>query len=395
MKDRVAFLLFLAIFAISVYAGIPPGYYDSVAGKSGAELKTAIHYIIKPHKRIDYGAKGTWVVFRTSDVRSDGSIWDMYSNVVRHFPESGSHPEMHIEHSVPKSWWGDKSPFKYEASYDLHHLVPSDASTNMSKSNRVLGEVDEGLKGAVRDNGVSKTGKAKVKNKVYPVFEPHDEYKGDFARMYMYVATCYQDYTWVSNGVDMFNSEPYPTLNEYSVELLMRWHRQDPVSAKEMDRNEAVYLVQDNRNPFIDFPLLAEYLWGDSIGCAFALGVAEKFEEPVLPKREVRYYVKVPQALSVPQTGLTSYGAAVCVDDEIPVSVVEKLFVVQSAVDKGVLSLCNLLPGSRVLLYDMQGVLCKDIVVQDAELVIERCSPGMYILEVVDKENVVCVKVIL
>lgn len=395
MKDRIVFLLFLAVFAISVYAGIPPGYYDSAAGKSGAELKTAIHDIIKPHKRIDYGANGSWNVFRTSDVRCDGSIWDMYSNVVRYFPESGSHPEMHIEHSVPKSWWGDKSPFKYEASYDMHHLVPSDASTNMSKSNRMLGEVNENLKGVVRDNGVSKTGKAKVKNRVYSVFEPHDDYKGDFARMYMYVATCYQDYTWVSNGVDMFNSEPYPTLNEYSVELLMRWHRQDPVSAKEIGRNEVVFLVQNNRNPFIDFPMLAEYLWGDSVGCVFALGVAAKYEEPVLPKREVGCYVKVPQGLFVPQTGLTSYGATVCVDDETPVSVLEMRPVVRLSVSGGVLSLCNLLPGSRVLLYDMQGVLCKDVVVQDAELVIERCSPGMYILEVADKENVVRVKVIL
>ncbi|MBO7317975.1 MAG: endonuclease, partial [Bacteroidales bacterium] len=240
-----------------------------------AELKTAMCEIIKPHKRIDYGSSGTWVVFRTSDVRADGSIWDMYSNIVRYFPETGSHPEMHIEHSVPKSWWGEESTFVYDASLDLHHLVPSDASTNMSKSNRMLGIVDESVDKPTLDNGMSKTGKAMIDGVVYPVFEPNDEYKGDFARMYMYVITCYQDYTWQSNGVNMFNSEVYPTLNSYARDLLMAWHRQDPVSAKEINRNEAVYNAQDNRNPFIDFPILAEYLWGDSVDRTFVLPTIE------------------------------------------------------------------------------------------------------------------------
>ena len=269
-------LLLLAFFAINIYADIPPGYYNEADGKKDAALKTAMHNIIRPHTRIEYGANGTWSVFRTSDVRSDGSIWDMYSNVVRYFPESGSHSEMHIEHSVPKSWWGEETLFVYEASFDLHQLVPSDASAHMSKSNNMLGEVDLTVATPSLDNGVSKTGKMKMDNVVYTVFEPHDDYKGDFARMYMYVVTCYQDYTWESVGVNMFNSEPYPTLNAYSKELLMKWHRNDPVSAKEINRNEAVYKAQENRNPFIDFPLLAEYLWGDSIGRVFRVELSER-----------------------------------------------------------------------------------------------------------------------
>ncbi len=254
-----------------VRAELPAGYYSLAEGQKDETLKTALHQIVKQHVRIDYGAKGTWVVFRTSDVRPDGSIWDMYSNEVRLFPEAGSHPDMNIEHSVPKSWWGDSYPFIYDASYDLHHLVPSDASANMAKSNNILGEVQD----ATFDNGVSRTGNVTVAGKSIPAFEPANEYKGDFARMYMYVATCYQDYNWVSNGVYMFDSEPYPTLNAYSRELLMRWHRSDPVSEKELVRNEAVYAAQRNRNPFIDYPLLAEYLWGDSIGKAFHTGLAD------------------------------------------------------------------------------------------------------------------------
>lgn len=264
-------LSILLVIALGVGAEIPAGYYESAVGKSSAELKEAMHKVIAPHTRIDYGAKGTWSVFRTSDVRPDGTIWDMYSDEVRYFPASGSHPDMHIEHSVPKSWWGEQSTFVYEASFDIHHLVPSDASANMSKSNNILGEVVT----ATFDNGVSKIGKATVDGKELSVFEPADEYKGDFARMYMYVVTCYQDYTWMSNGVYMFNTEAYPTLNSYAQELLMRWHRQDPVSEKEVNRNEAVYSAQSNRNPFIDFPLLAEYLWGDSIGCTFTAQTGE------------------------------------------------------------------------------------------------------------------------
>ena len=117
------------------------------------------------------------------------------------------------------------------------------------------------------DNGVSKVGYNDVKR--LNVFEPADEYKGDFARMYMYFVTCYQDYTWRSSGTNMFITGSYPTLNSYSQELLLKWHRQDPVSEKELNRNNAVYSFQYNRNPFIDYPQVAEYIWGDSTEYAF------------------------------------------------------------------------------------------------------------------------------
>ena len=275
MCDMKRIFLTLGILSCSLFtlvkADIPAGYYSTADGKKDAKLKSAMSEIISPHTRIDYGAKGTWSVFRTSDVREDGTIWDMYSDVVRYFPESGSHPDMHIEHSVPKSWWGEQSTFVYEASFDIHHLVPSDASANMSKSNNILGEVTT----TSFDNGVSKVGSIMIGDKKLSAFEPADEYKGDFARMYMYVITCYQDYTWMSDGVYMFNSESYPTLNAYASDLLMRWHRNDPVSQKEIDRNEAVYAAQSNRNPFIDYPLLAEYLWGDSIGRTFSTDLSD------------------------------------------------------------------------------------------------------------------------
>lgn len=268
--SRTLFSLLALAVVSPLCAQVPPGYYAPAEGLQDEALKTALCNITGHHSRIAYGSEGTWTVFRTSDVRPDGSIWDMYSDVVRYFPETGAHPDMNIEHSVPKSWWGDTSPFIYDASYDLHHLVPADAAANIAKSNNIPGEVQE----VVFDNGVSRVGKARVGQAQVSVFEPADEYKGDFARMYMYVATCYQDYAWMADGTYMFDSEPYPTLTAYASELLMRWHRQDPVSDKETARNEAVYAAQHNRNPFIDYPLLAEYLWGDSIGRPFYSGAA-------------------------------------------------------------------------------------------------------------------------
>ena len=136
MTGKRIHLTFLSLFIVSLlFADIPVGYYTNASGKSGAELKTSLYQILKEHKRIPYGSAygSTWTVFRKSDVypsgitgHPEGSIWDMYSNIVRYFPngESGSNREMNIEHSVPKSWWGESSqlPFKKDASYDLHHF---------------------------------------------------------------------------------------------------------------------------------------------------------------------------------------------------------------------------------------------------------------------------------
>ncbi|WP_455497915.1 endonuclease I family protein [Coprobacter sp.] len=279
LKKFQIFLLFLSVFGLS-YAEIPEGYYPATLnGKKERELKTAFHLLLKDHTRIGYGASGTWKVFRYSDVKSGNIVWDMYSNIVRYFTSgsTGATKEMNIEHSVPKSWWGDAADyegttpltrFKYDASYDLHHLTPADADANTQKSNYPLGVV----RTVSWTNGVTKVGTGYVNGMTTNVFEPADEYKGDFARMYFYFVTCYQDYSWVSLGSKMFQRNDYPTLNEYARNLLLEWSRQDPVSQKEIDRNNGVYRFQYNRNPFIDFPDLAEYIWGTKTNEAFYVG---------------------------------------------------------------------------------------------------------------------------
>ncbi len=281
MKRR-CLMIFTALCGtiFTLLADMPRDYYpNSLEGMSDAELKTALHNLIKNHVRIAYGSRNydgacTWTVFRKSDRRPDGKVWDMYSDKTWEFRAgSGSTSGMNIEHSVPKSWWGEGGSgysgynFEYDASYDLHHLVPSDATTNSRKSNYPLGVVSTDA--IDFDNGVSRVGSGFVNGKADNVFEPADEYKGDFARMYFYFVTCYQDYHWVSRALSMFAQNDYPTLNAYGQSLLLEWHRQDPVSDKEIDRNNAVYEFQENRNPYIDYPLLAEYIWGEWVGKDF------------------------------------------------------------------------------------------------------------------------------
>ena len=277
-------MIFTAICGsiFSLLADMPRDYYpNSLEGKNGAELKTELHNLLKNHTRLPYGSRDynqiacTWTVFKKSDVRPNGKVWDMYSNNSYNFSNgAGATKGMNIEHSVPKSWWGEAydetatplTRFKYDGSYDLHHLTPSDAAANTAKSNYPLGEVDSPL----FDNGVTKVGTGQANGRATNLFEPADEYKGDFARMYLYFVTCYQDYSWKSSALSMFAQNSYPTLNAYGQSLLLKWHRQDPVSQKEIDRNNAVYSFQGNRNPFIDYPNMVEYIWGDSTNYEFS-----------------------------------------------------------------------------------------------------------------------------
>lgn len=252
---------FLLLFTAIIYAQAPSSYYKSAEGKSQAELKTALHKIIRSHTFLNYdGGTNIWwyTYFKASDWHPNGYFWDMYSND-KYSTYSGS--RQNREHCMPRSWWNAPSTDGYgDANGDLNNLYPSNNEANEAKLNYPLGETSTYF------NGVIKVGKSILSGYSDVVFEPADEYKGDFARTYMYMVTCYEDYSnrWTSIGTQsMLNKNRYPTLNKYAVELLLKWHRNDPVSKKETDRNNAVYKLQGNRNPFIDHPDLAEFIWGN------------------------------------------------------------------------------------------------------------------------------------
>jgi len=274
---------FFLLLSLGLSAQIPTGYYKNAEGKNKADLKTALFAIIRPHTILEYYSSSE--SFKTTDWHPatddapNGYFWDMYSNYHR-TAWSG----MNREHSLPKSWWS-AAPETTVAYTDLHNLYPSDATANSAKLNYGLGEVT-----GVPDytNGVVKVGANGFSGFAGTVFEPADEYKGDFARDYMYVVTCYEDYAnnWRSLGTSsMLLGGTYPVFKPWAVSLLLKWHRQDPVSQKEITRNNAVYVLQHNRNPFIDHPELAEFIWGKYMGDNWVEGAD-------LPEDELNFQLK-------------------------------------------------------------------------------------------------------
>ncbi len=268
------------LFTIYTFASIPSGYYTTLNGKHSAALKTELHNILMQDTSRYYsygsGANHTWNGFYNTDRDTiTNLVIDMYSDSLRYFatdyitlgyPSFGQ--KIHIEHSLPKSWWGSH---EWSAYKDLNHLYPAEGGTNLSKSDNPLGVVS-GI--PTKNNGVSKIGPAVYNGYVGNVFEPADQYKGDFARTYFYMATAYEHYKnlWDSTKPEnMMQNNTYPVFKQWAIDLLMEWSSLDPVSEKELTRNEKVYSIQGNRNPFIDYSNLADYIWGNLIGSPWNL----------------------------------------------------------------------------------------------------------------------------
>ncbi len=278
MKKRILFSALVALafsVAANVHAADLKKYYANANNKKKAELKTSLGKIIASHKKISYG--DLWEYYEKVDyvdgkTNSSGQhkVFDYYSDKTFYFNGNGSAVSgMNKEHVAPQSWWGSGTSIAVGS--DLFQVLPSESSANSAKSNFVLGVAKTNVKTV---NNRMKTGKdASGMN----VFEPCDEYKGDFARIYFYVATCYPDVAWketIDGTLVAFRKESYPTLKSAITDMLLEWNREDPVSDWERTRNERVYGQQGNRNPFVDYPTLPEFIWGDSINYEFdvALG---------------------------------------------------------------------------------------------------------------------------
>lgn len=268
MLSRIRTISLLLAFIAGKTAGQPPaGYYVTAEGKAGTELRQALHEIIKGHTESTYSA--LWAHFMTTDARSDGKVWDMYSDIPGGTPpylytfttdQCGNYSKegdcYNREHSFPVSWWGGSTTLPMYT--DLFHIYPTDGHVNGRRANYAYGVVASAS--WTSQNG-SKLGSNSWPGFSGTVFEPIDAYKGDFARSMLYMATRYyaEDAAWPSSS-DMFTgADP----KSWVVSMLLHWHNTDPVSQKEVDRNNAVYGIQSNRNPFIDKPEYAVAIWGD------------------------------------------------------------------------------------------------------------------------------------
>lgn len=275
------FVCLLHVWPLS--ATIPPGYYDAVDGKKKEALKNALHEIIRKADVLSYGSGSgaTWDGFYDTDRMDNNQVCDRYSNEVFYFTSRGAVPGgMNIEHSFPKSWWGGS---KNQAYKDIHHLMPCESKINSSKGNYPMGVVTT----VKTDNGCTKVGTGPgAGGASIQLWEPADKWKGDFARAYFYMATCYQDLTWTgSAALSTLQQGNWPTLQPWAYRLFLQWCKDDPVDDIEKARNEAVYKRQGNRNPFVDYPNLAEYIWGDSIAYAFSVD-GSSTEVPGTPQPE-------------------------------------------------------------------------------------------------------------
>ncbi len=308
MKKITALLTLLV--GLTTWADIPVGYYTNAVGKQDEQLMTALEGIINTHTEKSYAS--FWTSFDYTDVGSDGYYIDMYSTCKYNNQADHTAGATHVgeginrEHSFPKSWFGSATP----TYTDMHMLIPTDAYVNQRRSNYPYGVCAGGETYTYTDaDGNFWTMKGKLGTSTYngytsTVFEPDDEYKGDFARIYFYMVTCYKSSvsSWPGCGQLDASGNGYKAFSDWSLQLLMEWHRADPVSAKEIARNEAVYSSknngteygQGNRNPFVDHPELAEHIWGTKQHTAWTGN--DTPEDPIVKK--------VPVMLEVDETAV-------------------------------------------------------------------------------------------
>jgi endonuclease I len=260
MRKLAFSLLFLPCLS---WAQVPAGYYNSAQGLTGNNLKIALHNIIKNNTVVSYSA--LWTAFPFTDKKANGKVWDIYSNV-----PSGTPPYEYVfgtnqcgnynsegdcynrEHSWPQSWFNSTTG----PDSDLFHIYPTDGKVNGQRANYPYGNVGSATWTSM--NG-SKLGACSNTGYSLTVFEPINEYKGDVARGYFYMTTRYysEDAGWASSDATM-KSDILP----WQLNVLLQWHHQDPVSAKEIARNDSIYYkFQNNRSPFIDNPTWADSIW--------------------------------------------------------------------------------------------------------------------------------------
>ena len=252
-------------------AGNIDAYYASVnLDLSGALLKSALFKrISNPYDAHSYDY--AYTAYLTTDTGSDGKIIDMYSSIkfdpvtdYQGAPGKGNYKKegdmFNREHTIPQSVFNERAPMKS----DLHHLLPTDGYVNNRRSNYPHAYVSN-VKYTSTNGTIVGTGDARNHGYSGNACEPIDEYKGDFARIYFYFVTRYENLLSGWGNFSSFSKNTYPSLSKWAIETYLEWNDLDPVSEKEIARNEAVYAIQKNRNPFVDIPGLAHRIWDEAL----------------------------------------------------------------------------------------------------------------------------------
>ena len=313
MKKFTLFVLSLFLIGQSFAFNCPvtpaeklPDYYASIDGTSGKQLLDAIQQVAKiGYRTDDFRYDSVWLAYKYTDLRPDGYIWEIYSDCVFEYEkdrtsttsQTGECKGYNREHAMCQSWFGTTSLAGKEMSSskknspgsDIFHIYPASYGMNSRRGNRPYGEVQTAANTSGNGTlyGTPITSKS-VANSVAGVYveghitqstnvlEPADEYKGDIARSYFGTMVKWAG-EWTFNKNELGNIIFDATIDadthygpennygftDYGLALMLSWHRQDPVSQKEVDRNNGIQKTQGNRNPFIDYPYLAEFIWGE------------------------------------------------------------------------------------------------------------------------------------
>lgn len=307
--------IFLLIFVVNCFAStaqIPTGYYNDAIGKHGYELKAALAHIIDGHQVVPFSGMEVNYPLTDCDPEQDSLLIDIYGGCRFDVSQTGSncYADSCIcydkEHLFCQSWMGGAANSSCPSFSDYHHIFPCDGGINRARGNMYFGEVQHPNKeyrlgskygpmsfASQQGNEVPQSGSA---------FDPMDEYKGDIARALFYVATRY-----------MFEDEGFSTeyamndhsqLRPWAVEMLLNWCVADPVSEKEMARNNAIYNIQHNRNPYIDHPELVNMIFGDDTLTNFS-GVLAVVNRPHITEFEVNDVNSVTITFDRPMTAST------------------------------------------------------------------------------------------
>lgn len=254
-------------------AQAPANYYDGTAGLTGYALKTKLSQIITNGHQ-DNGYNGLWTAYSTTDrdyyYENNGKVLDMYSenpagadpyeytiNSDQCGNYSGEGACYNREHVVPQSLFNSASPMRH----DIHFIPPTDGKVNGMRSNYPYGVVNNPTWTSM--NG-SKLGPNSTPGFSGVVFEPINEFKGDIARMILYFATRYQSQIPSFSSGNILDGTTTRSIAQWELNVLLAWHNADPVSQREINRNNAAYAFQGNRNPYIDNPSWVQTVWGSS-----------------------------------------------------------------------------------------------------------------------------------
>lgn len=289
MMKRYISVLFALLLTINMFGTDPSvtltTYYANIDGQSNTSdaLRIALCTIISNGytstsysnlKNDMYAASSNPTDFNNG---SSKTLEDIYSSKAYTVSEDGSSATScgtgwNKEHTIPQSWFNEATPMKSDA----HHVFPTDIKMNSVRSNYPYGENNASL--SCSSYGYGHLGTSTFSGYTGTVFDPgaggeNGSYKGDLARAYFYMVTRYRttNFTNGTGNVCFTYTNNVADLTTYMKNLMLKWHREDPVSEKERIRNNAIYAHQHNRNPFIDYPELVEYIWGNKVGQTVAL----------------------------------------------------------------------------------------------------------------------------